>query len=202
MALITLKNKNSEVKIDTLGAQILQFIHQDRQAFEYSSNHKRSGVPILFPFAGELSQNYNNCKQHGFARNLEWEVLDLDETNVLLCLSFSPETKELYPFEFVIFYDINLAGNTLTTEMEIISNSPDMPISAGMHPYFVATTSINNSEFGDLEDRKLILDNFNAKYNATVFEYKDIVFSYPNHKVIMQDTSNFAKKKRKKETKL
>jgi galactose mutarotase-like enzyme len=194
MSIIYLKNKNSNVEISTLGAQIISFNHQQKEAFAHSENHRRSGVPILFPFAGELSQNYNNCKQHGFVRDIEWEILDQDDTNVLFCFSFSDITKINFPFEFVIFYDITLNGNTLTTEMEIISNSPNMPISPGIHPYFLPTTSINNSEFGDLEDRKLILNNFNQKYNATVYGYKDILLNYGNYQVSMKDLSGFATK--------
>jgi galactose mutarotase-like enzyme len=107
----------------------------------------RGGIPILFPIAGKLpGERYEvggrafTMKQHGFARNLPWQVLDestRDGASVTLGLEASDATRAQYPFEFALRYTYRLRGGVLTVEQRF-ENRGDvpMPVHPGLHPYF------------------------------------------------------------------
>jgi len=57
---------------------------------------KRGGVPILFPWAGALE----NYPQHGFARDMEWKVIDQESNEILLGLKDNEQTFKIFPYHF------------------------------------------------------------------------------------------------------
>ena len=111
------------------------------------SKSVRGGIPILFPVAGKLpGDRYDvagrtfTMKQHGFARNLPWTVLDTstaDGASVTLGLAATEATRQQYPFDFALRFTYRLRGEVLTVEQrfENLGNAP-MPLHPGLHPYF------------------------------------------------------------------
>ena len=56
-----------------------EVLYLDRQTFTDPSKNVRGGIPVLFPFAGKLSDGVfqpanTKMNQHGFGRNLPWTV--------------------------------------------------------------------------------------------------------------------------------
>lgn len=106
----------------------------------------RGGIPILFPICGNLPDNtytYNGqsytLKQHGFARELPWEVVDqaTDHGSLTLALTSNDQTRAVYPFDFKLLFTYTLDGNKLTVHQRYENHSDvPMPFSAGFHPYF------------------------------------------------------------------
>ncbi len=107
----------------------------------------RGGIPILFPLCGNLVDNaytYNGqsytLKQHGFARELPWEVVDQvtdDRVSLTLSLTSNDHTRAVYPFDFQLFFTYTLDGNKLIAQQRYVNHSDvSMPFSAGFHPYF------------------------------------------------------------------
>ena len=75
----------------------------------------RFGVPVLFP----------NCG---------------GPDGVTLVLEATPLTKFLYPFDFTLLVNYNLAGNKAAISLTVINEGDtDMPFSFGYHPYFMAS---------------------------------------------------------------
>jgi galactose mutarotase-like enzyme len=113
----------------------------------------RGGIPVLFPIAGKLRDNRYalggrsfTMKQHGFARDLPWTVLDestRDGASVTLGLTASGATRMQYPFEFELRYTVRLRGGALSVDQRI-ENQGDvpMPIQPGLHPYFFVPDGI------------------------------------------------------------
>ncbi|MEM7712923.1 MAG: aldose epimerase [Cyanobacteria bacterium P01_A01_bin.68] len=108
----------------------------------------RGGNPILFPICGNLvDDTYTindkkfTLKQHGFGRNLPWEVgeeVTVDNVSLKLHLNSNEETKAVYPFDFQVTFTYQLHGNTLTVLQEFKNQSSEpMPFSVGFHPYFL-----------------------------------------------------------------
>jgi len=109
----------------------------------------RGGIPILFPICGNLpddtytlnGQSYT-LKQHGFARDLPWQVIDQttsDRLSLTVELRSNEETRAVYPFDFQLAFTYILQGGILTVQQEITNHSAEpMPFSVGFHPYFVA----------------------------------------------------------------
>jgi galactose mutarotase-like enzyme len=107
----------------------------------------RGGIPLLFPIAGKLpADRYDvagrsySMKQHGFARNLPWAVLDESTdggATVTLGLEASDATRAQYPYEFALRFTYRLRGDELTVQQrfENRGDSP-MPLHPGLHPYF------------------------------------------------------------------
>lgn len=113
----------------------------------------RGGIPVLFPIAGKLPDNRYatagrafTMKQHGFARDLPWTVVDestRDGASVTLGLAASEATRAQYPFEFALRFTVRLRAEVLTVEQRI-ENQDDvpMPIQPGLHPYFFVPDGI------------------------------------------------------------
>jgi len=108
----------------------------------------RGGIPVLFPNAGALNDSL--LSRHGFARDLGWQN-EKSENGFKETLFSSEETKKMYPYDF----RISIIGNfekdnsfTLSQEIENKEEGREMPISAGLHPYFkVSNTEKNNIKF-------------------------------------------------------
>jgi galactose mutarotase-like enzyme len=126
----------------------------------------RGGNPILFPLCGNVVDNiytHNGkaytIKQHGFARELPWTVLDQSTENgasLTLGLSSNEQTRPVYPFEFQLAFTYTLKGNEWILHQKITNHSTEpMPFSIGFHPYFAVTDKtalqfqIPSSEFYD-----------------------------------------------------
>jgi galactose mutarotase-like enzyme len=126
-----------------------EMLYLDTERFTRPDLTVRGGVPILFPICGNLpnstytweGQQYT-LKQHGFARDLAWEVTDRitqDLAGITLELTSNDQTRALYPFEFQVVFTYKLCGNQLEIHQAYTNHSPQpMPFSTGLHPYFVA----------------------------------------------------------------
>jgi len=125
-------------------------LYLDVERFANPELSVRGGIPILFPICGNLPDNtYTHqgqqyaLKQHGFARDLPWEVIERSTDNcasLTLSLQSNAETLAVYPFDFQLEFTYELKGNTLTIRQCYTNKSDEtMPFSTGLHPYFWAT---------------------------------------------------------------
>lgn len=124
-----------------------ELLYLDAERFTHPEMTVRGGIPILFPICGNLPNNtytYQGqtytLKQHGFARDLPWEVTDqATETNsaITLALTSQEQTRQVYPFEFQITFTYQIQGSSLALKQRYtnLSDKP-MPFSTGFHPYF------------------------------------------------------------------
>ncbi|HBW89150.1 MAG TPA: aldose epimerase [Cyanobacteria bacterium UBA11149] len=126
-----------------------EILYLDEERFKNPNLSVRGGIPILFPICGNLpnhtyihkGQEYQ-LHQHGFARDLPWQVID-KVTNgcasLILSLKSNQETLAVYPFEFEVVFTYLLAGNTLEIQQRYTNHSDEaMPFATGFHPYFFA----------------------------------------------------------------
>src|SRR6185369_10629268 len=87
-----------------------ELFYLDRATFEDLSANVRGGNPVLFPSPGKLAGDAwaragqsGSMKQHGFARNLPWEVVSTDTSGAAratLRLVSSDATVAQYPWDF------------------------------------------------------------------------------------------------------
>lgn len=134
----------------SLQQQDILYLDSDR--FADPNLSVRGGIPILFPICGNLPNNtYTHkgqpyqLKQHGFARDLPWQVIESSEANpnlesLILVLNSNDQTRAVYPFDFQLAFTYKLIGNALEIHQRYTnhSNQP-MPFSTGLHPYFVTS---------------------------------------------------------------
>ncbi len=133
------------------GKEILYF---DEKRFMDKTKSIRGGIPILFPICGNLNtsssvfgKDFLQLKQHGFARDSQWQYSFNDNKKSLsLILNASKKTKKYYPFDFELKIEVFLKINCLEFEITIFNKTDNaMPINFGLHPYF------NISDFRNLE---------------------------------------------------
>ncbi len=122
-------------------------LYLDAERFTDPSLSVRGGIPILFPICGNLPNNtytykgeQYTLKQHGFARDLPWEVTNQvtnDLVGLTLVLNSNDQTRAVYPFDFQLAFTYQLKGNTLEIQQRYTNHSTEpMPFSTGLHPYF------------------------------------------------------------------
>ncbi len=132
------------VELTVAGRELL---YLDRATLANPKANVRGGVPVLFPSPGKLAGDAwsrggarGTLKQHGFARNLPWEVAATgtdDGAWATLALTANEATRSAYPWDFRAEYTYRLRGRAVTIAMRIENRggSP-MPFGAGFHPYF------------------------------------------------------------------
>ncbi len=122
-------------------------LYLDAERFANPQLSVRGGIPILFPICGNLPDNtyiYQGqtftLTQHGFARDLPWEVTRQETANcasLTLVLASSEQTRQVYPFDFQLTFTYQLQGNRLRIQQRYTNQSTQkMPFSTGLHPYF------------------------------------------------------------------
>lgn len=118
-----------------------EMLYFDAERFADPSKSVRGGIPVLFPICGGLVGSA--LPQHGFARDLPWELTALaGGSGVLLTLSDSPATLELFPHPFRLELDLRLEPQALVILARVshpggAADDP-LPFSFGLHPYFAA----------------------------------------------------------------
>ena len=153
-----------------------ELFYLDQERFTHPELSVRGGNPLLFPICGNLPDDvyaYDgksySLKQHGFARNLPWEVVEQStesSSKLTISLKSNDETLAVYPFEFQVKFVYELEGKTLKIHQEYINQSDKvMPLSFGFHPYFLVP-----------DKEKLSLDipasTYQAKDSTEVVSYK------------------------------
>ena len=172
---------------NNLGAQVLtwQVLNPKTNQFQdilYSgSSSKRSGIPLLFPFANPLRDDVfvasgKKIGQHGFARNCEWRLTKSHKSGIIYSLSNYeiPEPMQTaYPYNFELELSLNIVGeNTLEYVLKIENNDQAaLPIAPGLHPYFpikhdhkrdLTVTGLDNFEVAKID--------WNSKLDGNFFE--------------------------------
>ena len=126
------------------GREMLYF---DQERYADSSKSIRGGIPVLFPICGNLPGDVlpvngvdHTLKQHGFARDLPWQLQLLgDQSGIQLRLSDTPQTREAFPFPFRLSMEVRSRSQALeivTTVEHCGDGAGLMPFSFGLHPYF------------------------------------------------------------------
>lgn len=144
----TLKNDLLTVKVSTHGAE-LQNITDNRTGYEYlwqgDSRFWGRRSPVLFPIVGavwegryEMDGREYAMGQHGFARDCEFEVMDVDaEDEVWFALESSEETLKKYPRKFRLEIGYQLQGERLRVMWRVRNlDDREMSFQIGAHPAF------------------------------------------------------------------
>ncbi len=124
-----------------------EILYLDEARYADPTKTIRGGIPILFPICGNLpddtytyQQQEYKLVQHGFARNLPWDVIATstnDCASITISLKSNESTLAVYPFAFEMVFTYQLRGNNLKILQAYTNNSDSqMPFSAGFHPYF------------------------------------------------------------------
>lgn len=131
--------------VTSLSVRGHEVLYLDGSTFEDPTKNVRGGIPVLFPICGPLAEADYLCKgkrfamkQHGFARNQAWAVVERGVSRVVLELCDNEATRAQYPFSFVYRLALALREDGLSVEQSLSNLGEEpMPAQWGFHPYFL-----------------------------------------------------------------
>ena len=150
----TIKNGNLSAEIKHFGAELISLKTNQNKEYIWEGNPEFWGKhsPILFPIVGTLKDNsfyYNGMEyhlsRHGFARDMEFELIDVTQNSATFSIQSFEETLKVYPFEFELQLIYTLEENNLSIAYKVINKGKStMPFSIGAHPAFALPNHFEN----------------------------------------------------------
>ena len=216
MAMYVLENEFLKVSVADAGAELSSVMDKEsglERIHDANPEVWNRHAPILFPFVGKVvngkyrigNQEYDMKTQHGFARDMEFECLEADNSRVVHRLLPTEDTRKVYPFEFELLVTHEFDSKNpriLNVKWEVKNNGTEkMYYFIGGHPgfttvetdpkakeeyylEFVGCDSIEyfgvNSESGfaaPYDTKKVKLEDGFMKFNDDV--YITLIFDHP-----------------------
>ena len=162
---ITISKANFKAIIRTKGAELISLKNSENTEFIWEGNPEFWGKhsPVLFPIVGTLKNNtyrYKNqsyhLSRHGFARDMEFDIVQKTEDTVIFCLKSSDETRKIYPFQFELQLIYAISDLGLEIQYKVFNKSTfDLPFSLGAHPAFALPGNFSDYAIEMEKDEKL-----------------------------------------------
>jgi len=145
--MISLENTKIHASFSSKGGELQSLRHKETNLeYLWSGNPDYWGKfsPILFPIVGGLKNNtyYFRDKaftlpRHGLAREREFKVSQISETEILFTLEQDEESLKVYPFEFRLGLRYTLSEDSLSCAYEVTNTGNQVLwFSIGGHPAF------------------------------------------------------------------
>lgn len=145
--MITISNEHLNASINHKGAELCS-LKDNSSKTEYLwqgdptfwSRH----APILFPIVGRLKNDeyiYEDrtyhLSQHGFARDMDFELIRKEDAYASFSLKSSGQTLMVYPFRFELIVSYELIDSSIRVSYEVYNKDhKDLLFSIGGHPAF------------------------------------------------------------------
>ncbi len=143
----TLENDHLKIAVKHHGAELSSLIKKSTDIeyiWQADPAYWGRHAPILFPIVGRLqndeflvgSEKYS-MKQHGLARNMDFELIKRDKVSLTFELRSSEKTLKNYPYPFRLRLQYRLDKYTLLVGYEVFNPSEEaIYFSIGGHPAF------------------------------------------------------------------
>lgn len=157
-----IQNGELSASIDSKGAQLTSLaLAGSEYLWQGDPRWWAKHAPILFPIVGSLrngraasEQGEVSLGRHGFARDVEHEVVAQGESSVTFEIRDTAQTREIFPYAFRLNTTYALTGEASLTQTFRVENTGDvtLPFSVGGHPAFnVPAPGTTNERFADYE---------------------------------------------------
>ncbi len=198
---VKVKNELAEAEVFLQGAQLTHYKKSNETALIWLSDEcdykkglpLRGGIPICWPWFGDLGRNPERLKQqfskaqietlsaHGLVRAAEWELKKIysdnnSETTLTFEYALSKNENKDWPFACRLQYDITV-GSSLDIQLTIHNTgSENFIYSQALHTYFalenILETSIEgfdqDSYIDTLKNWQSLKQDGDIKFNAEV----------------------------------
>lgn len=201
-----IKNHSITLQADTFGAEMHSLKHGSLEYLWQCGDAWKRYAPILFPFISSPKERkylvngkeYSMKANHGFARDMEFELKQHSADELVFELKANEETKSQYPFDFILLVTYKLLKNGVEIQHKVLNTgiSP-MYFYLGGHPAF--NCPIDEGTFTDYEvvyEKPENLKHQNGKQIQNVsenriipltralFDNDAIILDHPNSKAI------------------
>lgn len=161
----TISNKTLKASIKHAGAELFSLISNKGQEYMWNGNpdYWPKHSPVLFPIVGSLknetytfSQKDYHLPRHGFARDMEFQLIEKTESSAVFSLTYNEKTILKYPFKFELQIAYNLNENKLNIAYKVINKEEKhLPFSIGAHPAFALPGEFSNYSIQFEKEEKL-----------------------------------------------
>ncbi len=158
-----IKTTRASAVCSTLGGELISYKLDGKEyVWEGIPEYWASHTPVLFPTVGatiDESVKFEGVayplKKHGFARKMEFELVEAADDKLVYALTDSEETKKVYPYSFRLLITHKITDEGFRTEFRVI-NTDEKPIvfCIGGHPGF--RCPMNDGE--NFSDYKLVFE--------------------------------------------
>ena len=141
----TISNELLTVGIAEHGAELQSMMRGGREYLWHGDpSYWKRRSPVLFPIVGSVWNNTYYVEnrpykltQHGFARDMDFELVSEKADEVRYRLTDNEETHEKYPFPFCLEIGYRLKGNAVEVMWEVTNPSDgEIHFQIGAHPAF------------------------------------------------------------------
>ena len=179
----TIKSDLLTVQLNDAGAELYSAKGADGHEYIWNGDERywKDRAPLLFPTCGRLLENkfvYGGkeyaMRSHGFAKKCVFEVVSKEESKIVFKLSENEMTLNEYPFNFELYAEYEVSGNTLDARFTVKNTDEKLlPYMFGWHPGFMLDGS------GAIGDFTL---DFDGKTNLEWHPLQNGPFVDPNGK--------------------
>lgn len=152
-----IENESIRIMADTQGGELQSLVNKKNgQEYLWCGDAAYWGrqSPILFPIVGSLNKKQYNYQgniypmsQHGFARDMNFELVEHKENELWFELKPDDHSREIYPFEFDLQIGYRLEENNIKVIWRLKNNDKKtMYFSIGGHPAFVCPIKENTKQ--------------------------------------------------------
>ncbi|MHC0440427.1 aldose 1-epimerase family protein [Flavobacterium sp. 3-210] len=153
----TISNSILTASIKHAGAELFSLKNNQNKEYIWEGNPDFWGKhsPVLFPIVGTLknnsytiNENEYHLPRHGFARDMEFELIEKTGNSAVFSLKSNTDTLKKYPFEFELQLIYTLENTSLKIEYIVINTGDNkMPFSIGAHPAIALPENFTNYSF-------------------------------------------------------
>jgi len=142
-----LKNEQLQIVVSEHGAELQSILDAEGKEYLWQGDPKYWGrrSPILFPIVCGL---WDDCyrldgyeykmARHGFARDMDFKLINKTDTKVTFALEDSPETHRCYPYHFMLSITYRLDGNKIHVIWHVHNTDKnEIHFQIGGHPAFM-----------------------------------------------------------------
>lgn len=141
----TLKNDLLAIRVKEHGAELAS-IKKGSEEYLWQADSAFWGrhSPVLFPIVGSVwDKKYRvdgkefELGQHGFARDMDFTLVEKKDTEIRFRLESDEETLTRYPWPFILEIGYRLEGNAIAVIWKVTNpGTEDMYFQIGAHPAF------------------------------------------------------------------
>ncbi|MBO4411171.1 MAG: hypothetical protein J5794_03200, partial [Lachnospiraceae bacterium] len=151
-----LENALFQIRVSSLGAE-LQSLHSKATEREYLWQAAPEAWDhhslLLFPCCGRIDRSRILARgrewplaMHGFAKDMEFSVLEQSETTLVLELSSDETTLRQFPYRFRLRVRFTLTDSAVEEAFEVFNDDDvPMPFSLGGHPAFFCPVDLESA---------------------------------------------------------
>ena len=180
----TIHNSFLTVTINTAGAQVQSIRNASGEEMCWCADPKiwNRHAPILFPYVGwlrkgtyQLDGKTYEGKSHGFARDSQFTVQDVQDTSITFRLMYNEDTLKLLPRKFCLDITYSLDGAALrqTTTVKNLDDR-ELRFGLGYHPGYTLPFD-DKHKTSDYELR------FDTPQTPEVVVFDDALMTHESH---------------------